>query len=70
MDNRIGQLFLRVACTACRCTKGCLGCLGYLVRDVNNFMCLILHGQIERANLHDRIDVFVKDISKLFPAIS
>ena len=29
----------------------------------------MLHCQIERANLHDSIDIFVKDLGKLFSAI-
>ncbi len=70
VDNGVGQLLLRIVGTARGCAEyGICGVCNFF-RDIDNFFRLMLHCQIERANLHDSIDIFVKDLGKLFSAVS
>ena len=68
-DNGVSQLFLLiVGGTQGGAEDGFRG-IGDLLGNIDNLFCLMLHGQIQGADLHDGIDVFLENLGKLLSSL-
>ena len=69
VDDGMGQLFVLVAGIARRGAEDRLCGVGHLLGYVNDLIGLILHCQIQGADLHDCLDAFVEELRKLFSSV-
>ena len=66
-DDGIGQLLMLVAGSPHSRAENGLRGIRHLLGDVDDFVRLMLHGQIQRADLHDRFDIFLEQLRELLP---
>ena len=69
LHNRVGEIFVLAAGIFQGAAEYGFRGIGYFLRDINDLVCLMLHGQVQGADLHHRIDVFLKNFDKLFSSV-
>ena len=67
-DDGVGQLFMLTVRSTDRIAEYSLCGTYYLLRNIHDFFRLMLQGQVERADLHDGVDIFLKNFCKLLPS--